>query len=67
MYKRQVYRLTVFKQPGTRPQSMTLFVTLPVGATLLETSLPGENVDGRWRMTTTLDSNIEIIVRYSQP
>ena len=62
-----VYRLTVFKQPGTRPQSMTLFVTLPVGATLLETSLPGENVDGRWRMTTTLDSNVEIIVRYSQP
>lgn len=62
-----VYQLTVFKQPGTRPQSLTLFVTLPVGATLLETSLPGENVDGRWRMTTTLDSNVEITVRYSQP
>jgi hypothetical protein len=59
-----VYRLTVFKQPGRRPELLAILVSLPVGATLLESSLPAENVDGRWRMTTTLDSNIEITVRY---
>jgi hypothetical protein len=59
-----VYRLTVFKQPGRRPELLAILVSLPVGTTLLESSLPAENVDGRWRMTTTLDSNVEITVRY---
>ena len=63
----RVYRLTVFKQPGRRPELLALLVALPVGATLLDSSLPAENVDGRFLMTTTLDSNVEIILRYSQP
>ena len=63
----RVYRLTVFKQPGRRPELLALLVTLPVGARLLDSSLPAENVDGRFLMTTTLDSNVEIILRYSQP
>jgi hypothetical protein len=63
----RVYRLTVFKQPGRRPELLSLLVTLPVGARLLDSSLPAENVDGRFLMTTTLDSNVEIILRYSQP
>ena len=63
----RVYRLTVFKQPGRRPELLALLVALPVGATLLDSSLPAENADGRFLMTTTLDSNVEIILRYSQP
>lgn len=59
-----VYRLTVYKQPGTRPEQLTLLVALPVGATLVDASLPTQLHDGRLVMNTRLESNLDITLRY---
>ncbi len=59
-----IYRLTVYKQPGTRPEQLTLAITLPAGATLLDSSLPATESEGRLIMNTTLESNLEILLRY---
>jgi len=59
-----VYRLTVLKQPGTRPELLTLLVALPPGATLVESSLPAQMQDGRLMMSTTLETNLVVTLRY---
>ena len=59
-----VYRLTVFKQPGTRPELLALRVALPSGATLVDASLPAQMQDGRLLLSTTLDKNVVITLRY---
>ena len=59
-----VYRLTVYKQPGTRPELLALLVGLPTGATLVDASLPAQIQDGRLLLTTRLDSNVVITLRY---
>ena len=61
------YRLTVYKQPGTRPEPLRLAVTLPAGATLLETSLPSQVSEGQVVIETMLESNLEVTVRYTIP
>lgn len=62
-----VYRLRVYKQPGTRPEALRIAVTLPAGTTLLETSLPAGMGNGQVVMETTLEHNIEVTVRYAKP
>ena len=59
-----VYHLTVFKQPGTRLELLTVSVALPVGATLLDASLPAQMQDGRVVMSTTLETNLVVTLRY---
>ncbi len=59
-----VYRLTVYKQPGTRPEQLTMVISLPRGATLLDSSLPVTEMDGRMVMNTKLETNLEITLRY---
>ena len=59
-----VYRLTVFKQPGTRPELLMLLVALPPGVTLLDASLPTQMQDGRVVMSTTLETNLVVTLRY---
>ena len=59
-----VYRLTVFKQPGTRPGPLTMSVALPVGAALLEASLPVTEQEGRVVISTTLETNLVVTLRY---
>lgn len=61
------YRLRVYKQPGARPEPLRLAITLPAGAKLLETSLPGRVENGQVVMETTLERNLEVIVRYALP
>jgi hypothetical protein len=59
-----VYRLTIFKQPGTRPEQLTVLVALPTGATLLAASLPTQIEGGRLMMNTTLETNLVVTLRY---
>jgi len=46
---------------------LRLAITLPAGAKLLETSLPGRVENGQVVMETTLERNLEVIVRYALP
>lgn len=62
-----VYRLVVYKQPGTRPELFTLLLTLPAGATLLDASLPTQADGNQLMMSTTLTSNQVVSVRYRLP
>jgi hypothetical protein len=59
-----VYRLTIFKQPGMRPEQLTVLVALPPGATLLAASLPTQIEGGRLMMNTTLETNLVVTLRY---
>lgn len=59
-----VYRLTVYKQPGTRPEPLRLSVALPPDASLIDASLPVA-VDGNvLTLETTLTTNLVITLRY---
>ena len=59
-----VYRLSIYKQPGTRPEQLTVAVSLPLGATLLEASLPAEVDNGQVIIYTTLETNLDITLHY---
>jgi len=59
------YRLTVFKQPGLRPEPLRLTVTLPDGATFLSATPTPTLIEGnRLTFETTLDRNITFSVHY---
>jgi len=61
------YRLRVQKQPGTRPEALRLAITLPAGATLVDTSLPAQIVNGQVIIETMLERNLDVSVRYNEP
>lgn len=60
-----LYRLTVFKQPGLRPEPLRLAVVLPDGATLLSATPAPTLIEGnRITFETTLETNLTFSVRY---
>ncbi|CUS02559.2 conserved protein of unknown function [Candidatus Promineifilum breve] len=60
-----VYRLTIHKQPGTRPEPLYLTVSLPSGAELLEASPTPTQVDGDiFIFELSLASDMELTMRY---
>lgn len=60
-----IYRLAIYKQPGTRAEQMRLRVTLPEGASPLETHPAPMQVDGnRLVFEMELNANTEISIRY---
>ena len=63
----QVYRLRVFKQPGTRPELLRVTVGLPAGATFVDASLPAQLDGGQVVIDTTLATNLDVTVRYRLP
>jgi len=63
----QVYRLRVFKQPGTRPELLRVTVGLPAGATFVDASLPARLDGGQVIIDTTLATNLDVAVRYRLP
>lgn len=63
----EVYRLTVFKQPGTRPESLVIIATLPPGATLLSASHPAELDGDQIMIGTMLSTHAVITLRYRLP
>lgn len=63
----QVYRLRVFKQPGTRPELLRVTVGLPAGASFVDASLPTRLDGGQVIIDTTLATNLDIAVRYRLP
>ena len=63
----QVYRLRVFKQPGTRPELLRVTVGLPAGATFMDASLPARLDGGQVILDTTLATNLDVTVRYRLP
>jgi len=63
----QVYRLRVFKQPGTRPELLRVTVGLPAGATFVDASLPAQLDGGQVILDTTLATNLDVTVRYRLP
>ncbi len=61
----RVYRLTLYKQPGMRPESLRLTLTLPEGASLIEATPAPTSVDAnRLTFETTLETNLVISVRF---
>uniref|UniRef100_UPI0035AE056D hypothetical protein n=1 Tax=Promineifilum sp. TaxID=2664178 RepID=UPI0035AE056D len=60
-----LYRLTVFKQPGLRPEPLRLAVVLPDGATLLSATPAPTLIEGNHiTFETTLETNLTFSVRY---
>lgn len=60
-----VYRLVIYKQPGQRPEPLHLTISLPAGASLLEAMpAPAQVVAGQLVYDLTLETNIEMLVRY---
>jgi hypothetical protein len=60
-----LYRLTLFKQPGLRPEPLRLTLTLPDGATLLSaTPAPTASDGNRLTFEATLAANFVLSVRY---
>lgn len=60
-----LYRLTIFKQPGLRPEPLRLTVTLPDGAALLSATPAPSTIDGNHlTFETTLETNLTFSVRY---
>jgi hypothetical protein len=60
-----VYRLSIYKQPGTRPEPLRLAITLPGGVSLVRATPTPTAIEGnRVVYETTLDKNIDIDVRY---
>lgn len=60
-----IYRLKIQKQPGTRPESLTLTVSLPAGAALVEASPAPTQLDGgNLIYVTLLASDLEFTVRF---
>ena len=59
------YRLNVQKQPGARPQPLTVRLELPAGSSVTEAS-EGAVVEGtRVILDTTLTEDTEMVVRYT--
>jgi hypothetical protein len=61
------YRLVVQKQPGARPHSLTVRVDLPDGATVTEASEGAVVSDDAVRLETTLETDVELWIRYTLP
>jgi hypothetical protein len=60
-----VYRLTVYKQPGTRPEPLRVVITLPDGVSLVEATPAPTTIDGnRIIYETVLDKNLDFLIRY---
>ncbi len=60
-----IYRLAIYRQPGTRTEQTRLTITLPEGASPLETHPAPTQVDGnRLVFEMELDANTEINIRY---
>lgn len=61
----QVYRLVVYKQPGTRDEPLRVSIKLPGSVTLLQAAPTPTNIEGNLiTYDTILDKNIAITVRY---
>ncbi len=61
----QVYQLTVFKQPGTRADSLRLSIVLPASASFRQASPTPTTIEGnRLIYELPLDKNIEFTIRY---
>jgi hypothetical protein len=61
----QIYRLTVFKQPGTRNELLRLSIILPASTTLQDVSPAPTTIEGnRLIYEVPLDKNLEFTVRY---
>ena len=62
-----IYRLTVQKEAGRPAEPLSVTVSVPQGATILETS-PGMAVNGRTAtLQTTSTTDVQLWVRYSLP
>jgi hypothetical protein len=65
--KTGLYRLTVQKEAGRTAEPLSVTVTVPAGAKVLETS-PGMVVNGRTvTLNTTSATDVQLWVRYSLP
>lgn len=61
----QTYRLTVYKQPGTRPQPMEIVVELPANAVLVTATPTPTEIDGATiRFDVNLETDLELMVTY---
>lgn len=61
----KVYRLVIYKQPGTRPEPLQLTVSLPAGAELVQASPAPTDRDGDSLLyTLLLQSNMELSVTF---
>jgi hypothetical protein len=63
----QVYQLTIYKQPGTRPEPLHILVTLPPGATLVDASLPAQAQGEQVVIDTSLTENLTVTLTYRLP
>jgi hypothetical protein len=60
-----VYNLAVHKQPGTRPESLQVTITLPDSASLRDASPSPTLVDGnRLVFEIVLDADVNVTIRY---
>lgn len=61
----QTYRLTVYKQPGIRPQPLEIVVKLPPGAVLIDaTPIPTSITGTTINFNLNLETNREFLITY---
>lgn len=62
-----VYKLKIYKQPGTKTEKLTVTVTLPDGADLIDAAPAPSQINGR-QVTFDLDlnANLELTMQYGQ-
>ncbi|MEO6351084.1 MAG: DUF4012 domain-containing protein [Candidatus Limnocylindrales bacterium] len=61
------YSLYVQRQPGLRPHSFAVALTLPIGAQVVSVPQGSGTVDGAMTLAATLDRDLRFEVRYTLP
>ncbi|MCB8966625.1 MAG: DUF4012 domain-containing protein [Ardenticatenaceae bacterium] len=60
-----IYRLMIYKQPGTRPQTIEIMVELPANAMLVSSTLtPTSVVGSAVSFVTNLETDMELMISY---